>query len=129
VKDITIAFDVDGTLRDNTVSDRPVANERIRTLLITLASMKNTKIIVWSGGGELYCRQIAAAFGIEKYVDGYEDKQWRPVLDCRGGAAGGEQCSDPDDHNHFGTSLRPDIAIDDMHDFTLANVNLIVREK
>ena len=84
MKKITIAFDVDGTLRDNTAGDRPIANERIRTLLVSLASFKNTKIIVWSGGGELYCRQIAAAFGIEKYVDGYADKQWRAVGDCAG---------------------------------------------
>ena len=49
MKKITIAFDVDGTLRDNTAGDRPIANERIRTLLVSLASFKNTKIIVWSG--------------------------------------------------------------------------------
>jgi hypothetical protein len=129
MKAITIAFDVDGTLRNNTYTDRPVANERIRTLLVTLASMKNTKIIIWSGGGELYCRQIAAAFGIEKYVDGYADKQWQAVDGCRGGAAGGDQCTDPKNHNHFGTEVKPDIAIDDMQAFTLGNVNLIVREK
>lgn len=129
MRKITIAFDVDGTLRNNQYADRPIANERIRTLLITLASMKNTKIIIWSGGGELYCRQIAAAFGIEKYVDGYADKQWRAVDGCRGGAAGGEQCTAPDIHNHFGTELKPDIAIDDMQAFELGGVNLIVREK
>ena len=129
MKQVVIAFDVDGTLRNNQYADRPIANERIRTLLITLASMKNTKIIIWSGGGELYCRQIASAFGIEKYVDAYADKQWRAVDDCRGGAAGGEQCTDPLSHNHFGTEVKPDIAVDDMQAFTLGNVNLIVREK
>jgi len=128
MKKITIAFDVDGTLRDNTAGDRPIANERIRTLLVSLASFKNTKIIVWSGGGELYCRQIAAAFGIEKYVDGYADKQWRAVGDCAGGNGMGTQCED-DSHNHFGTDLKPDIAIDDMHKFSLGEFNLIVKEK
>lgn len=128
MKKITIAFDVDGTLRNNQY-DYPVANERIRTLLITLASMKNTNIIIWSGGGEIYCRQIAQAFGIAKYVDGYADKQWQPVGDCRGGAGEGAQCKDGDNHNHFGTEFQPDIAIDDMQAFSLAKFNLIVREK
>lgn len=126
---VTIAFDVDGTLRDNTVADRPVANERIRTLLVSLAHMKNTKIIIWSGGGELYCRQIAAAFGIEKYIDGYADKQWIAVDGCRGGAMEGGQCVAPDTHRHFATTIQPDIAIDDMQAFTLGKLNLIVREK
>lgn len=129
MKKLTIAFDVDGTLRNNQHADRPIANERIRTLLVTLASMKNTRIIIWSGGGELYCRQIAAAFGIEKYVDGYEDKQWQPVGDCRGGAGGGEQCVDGATHNHFGSEFQPDIAIDDMQAFTLGRINMIVNEK
>lgn len=129
MKKITIAFDVDGALRNNQYADRPIANERIRTLLVTLASMKNTKIVIWSGGGELYCRQIAAAFGLEKYVDEYADKQWQAVDGCRGGASGDEQCVDPDNHNHFGTTIKPDIAVDDMQAFTLGNVNLIVREK
>lgn len=130
MKKILIAFDVDGTLRDNTQTDRPVANERIRSLLITLASMKNTKIIIWSGGGELYCRQIAAAFGLERYVDGYADKQWTAVDDCRGGAGGGEQCTHPEYHRHFNyDGPQPDIAVDDMQAFTLGAVNLIVKEK
>lgn len=128
MKKTIIAFDVDGTLRNNTVTDRPVANERIRSLLVTLASMKNTEIIIWSGGGELYCRQIANAFGIEKYVDGYADKQWQPVGDCVGGNGAGDQCKDGT-HNHFGTTLQPDIAIDDMQAFALGKANLIVREK
>lgn len=61
MKSITIAFDIDGTLRDNTITDSYVANERIRTLLIILASMKNTRIMVWSGGGEAYARKVASA--------------------------------------------------------------------
>jgi hypothetical protein len=115
MKDILIAFDIDGTLRDNTVEDRLVANERIRTLLITLASMKNTTIMVWSGGGAKYARQVAAAMAIEQYVDVYEDK-----------AYGGY-----DKHGHpiFHTDLKPDIAFDDIQEFNLGTLNLIVDEK
>lgn len=69
MKTITVAFDIDGTLRANTIEDKVVANERIRTLLIALASMKNTKIVVWSGGGELYAQQMVDALCIRKYVD------------------------------------------------------------
>jgi FMN phosphatase YigB (HAD superfamily) len=49
MKRITIAFDCDGTLIDNTTKPGVIkANEEIRTLLITLAKFKNVKIIVWS---------------------------------------------------------------------------------
>ena len=113
MKKITIAFDVDGTLRNNT-DDSAVANERIRTLLIILASFKNTKIIVWSGGGELYARQMAGALGISKYVDAYASKNFirkdgiKPI---------------------FKPDITPDIAIDDIHDCVLGKINLIVQEK
>lgn len=127
---ILIAFDIDGTLRDNTVGDRLVANERIRSLLVTLSSFQNTEIMIWSGGGEQYCRQIAAAFGIERYIDRYADKQWRPVDGCRGGAGEGSQCVAPGQHRHFTyNGPQPHIAIDDMQAFTLGHVNLIVRER
>lgn len=102
MKKITIAFDVDGTLRDNTRQDI-VANEDIRQLLILLSQMKNTKIMVWSGGGEFYAQQIVGAFGLNKYVDICAGK-----LDAK---------------------IKPDIAIDDIHEFDLGTINLIVREK
>ncbi len=128
MKKITIAFDVYGTLRNNGTnpygtSEAVVANERIRTLLITLASFKNTRIMVWSGGGELYCHQVVAAMGLQKYVDVYADKR---VLGCTQA-----DCPAPDEsHWHFGyDGVQPDIAIDDMHDFELGKTNLIVKEK
>jgi len=115
MKQVVIAFDIDGTLRDNTVEDRLVANERIRTLLIILSSMKNTTIMVWSGGGADYAREVAAAMSIEQYVDVYEDK-----------AYGGY---DANGHPIFHTNLKPDIAFDDIQEFDLGAVNLIVDEK
>ena len=103
-----IGFDVDGTLRNNEdgpESEKHVrANEDIRTLLRILAKFKNTHIIVWSGGGELYARQVARELHIDHWVDQYAAKdQWGEIV--------------------------PDIAIDDIQDTALAHVNLIVREK
>jgi hydroxymethylpyrimidine pyrophosphatase-like HAD family hydrolase len=115
MKEIVIAFDIDGTLRDNTVQDRLIANERIRTLLITLASMKNTRIMLWSGGGANYAREVAAAMAIEQYVDVYEDKGY-----------GGY---DDEGRPIFHTDLKPDIAFDDIQECTLGALNLIVDEK
>lgn len=118
MKKTLIAFDVDGTLINNKY-DRPVANERIRTLLVTLSSFKNVKILVWSGGGELYARQVAQAIGIDKYVDQYADKEYIKCPDC----------DEPCDHHVFGTTIKPDIAIDDIQACKLGNINLIVKEK
>lgn len=115
MKKILIAFDIDGTLRNNEIESTIVANERIRTLLIILSSFKNIKIMVWSGGGELYARQCAAAMGIEKYVDRYGDKMF-----------GGYK---EDGSPVFHTQEKVDIAIDDIHECTLGDINLIVNEK
>lgn len=125
---VLIAFDIDGTLRNNAsnpygTSEIIVANERIRTLLIILSSMKNVTIMVWSGGGELYARQVSAALGINKYVDKFADKA---VTSCLGAG-----CKEPSqDHWHFAyEGPQPDIAIDDIHTFNLGKINLIVNEK
>jgi phosphoserine phosphatase len=129
MKKLLVAFDVDGTLVSNgALSEHEiVANERIRTLLIIMAHMKNTKIMVWSGGGELWARQAVRALGLEKYVDCYADKQYtqcqRP--ECVQARKGGTYCK----HHVFATDIRPDIAIDDIQECTLGELNLIVREK
>lgn len=120
MKKVTIAFDVDGTLiRNDGPGDMdggtPVANERIRTLLITLASFKNTRIIVWSGGGELYARQVATSLGLGKYIDEYAGKNLVGT--------------NPDGSYIFEPGMKPDIAVDDIQDCELGNLNLIVREK
>lgn len=116
MKKVTVAFDVDGTLISNVDPDGPVkANERIRSLLIGLSSFKNVRIVVWSGGGELYARQIAGYIGIKPYVDAYADKNL--------------QGQDKDGKHIFDPSLKPDIAIDDIQHCDLGVLNLIVREK
>lgn len=123
MKKVTIAFDVDGTLISNRhhhsnpdrAGDPIVANERIRSLLITLASFKNVKIIVWSGGGELYAHQVAGVIGIDKYVDTYATKN--------------HLGKDEDGVHHFRPDIVPDIVIDDIQECKLGIFNLIVKEK
>ena len=117
MKKVTIAFDCDGTLIQNGALDEHmiVANERIRSMLITFSSFKNVKIIVWSGGGELWARQVGAALGIDKYVWKYTTKNHL------GKVENGKHQFDPD--------VTPGIAIDDIQDCELGLINLIVREK
>jgi len=107
MREVKIAFDIDGTLRNNTKltpSGGPVPNEDIRTLLRILRKFKNTHIIVWSGSGELYARQVSDHLGIQQWVHQYGDKRdW--------------------------LEIKPDIAIDDIQDTAIGLINLIVREK
>lgn len=118
MKKVVVCFDVDGTLINNQI-ERPTANERIRTLLITLASFKNVKIVVWSGGGELYARQVVSEIGITKYVDDYASKNPQRTV-------GKEETAT---RHVFKPDIEPDIAIDDIQDCDLGKINLIVREK
>lgn len=114
---ITIAFDCDGTLVTTSSADnkRIVANERIRTLLVVLASFKNVRIVVWSGSGELWARQCVNELGLSKYVDEVASKN--------------HLGKDPNGKHIFNPDFTPDIAIDDIQDCTLGVLNLIVREK
>lgn len=118
MKNIIVAFDCDGTLiRDGAMEEHKIiANERIRTMLITLAHSKNVKIVVWSGGGELWARQVASAIGIDKYVWKYASKNLLPERDENG-------------HPMFEPEFIPDIAVDDIQDCELGDINIIVREK
>lgn len=117
MKKITIAFDVDGTLISGVdpIDKIFIPNERIRTMLITMASFKNTKIIVWSGSGELWARQVVNGLGIAKYVDKIMAKN---VIG-----------RDENDHPIITADITPDIAIDDIQACELGLINLIVREK
>lgn len=112
MKKIDIAFDIDGTLRDNTEKyphgDARGAqpNEEIRTLLIILSQFKNVRCHIWSGGGKAYAEDIRRLFRLEPYV-----KETR----CHGKF---------DDDGFI-----PQIAIDDMHKCDLGEINLIVKQK
>ena len=119
MKKTVIAFDCDGTLIQNgALNDHEiVANEQIRTLLIILARFKNVKIIVWSGGGELWARQVGAALGLDRYVWKYMSKNHVATTKTM-----------PPVHI-FKPEIKPDIAIDDIQGCELGIMNLIVREK
>lgn len=104
MRKIVVAFDVDGTLRNNQITDMVVANEDIRNLLRILSRFKNVDVLVWSGSGELYARQASAEMHIDQWVDHYASKtEWQDI--------------------------KPDIAIDDIQDTAIGAINLIVREK
>lgn len=105
---IVIAFDIDGTLRCNCTSHCQDMNEDVVLLAELLGSMKNTKLIAWSGGGAEYARQF-----VHKYP------RLRDIF--------GDKCYSKF-YNSGGEGM-PDIAIDDQQDFTLGKVNLIVRMK
>lgn len=108
MKEITVAFDIDGTLISNTSG---LGQERLNidtyALMVLLSRMKNTRIVVWSGGGRDYAEQIVKKYGLEKYVVSCHGKhEWDELID---GSV--------------------DIAVDDQHEFSLARTNLIVRNK
>lgn len=114
---ITVGFDIDGTLRKKGVDQNkaPVAHEPIRTLLITLSKFQNVLIHCWSGGGELYARQVAASLGLTEYIDSYSSKTEDEMgLGLKIQGANG---------------VHVDIAIDDIPTTNLADINLIVPSK
>lgn len=121
MKTAIVAFDVDGTLISNDPKTLqlgyPVANERVRALLVAFASFKNVKVIVWSGGGAGYAQNIVRQLGLQKYVDGYASKN--PQIDVK----------QPGKRHVFIPDIKPTIAIDDIQDCDLGEVNLIVRGK
>lgn len=116
MKETIIAFDIDGTLLNNEgilpetpshLRPRCGVNLEIVMLLQILSGFKNTKIVVWSGGGKDYAEQICREYGFDKYV-------WR----CFGKAEY--------DETLYG---KVDIAIDDVHVCELGDKNLIVKCK
>jgi phosphoglycolate phosphatase-like HAD superfamily hydrolase len=111
---VTVAFDIDGTLRNAAVDQNqaPVANEDVRSLLIFLSRFQNVLIHIWSGSGELYARQVAAEFGLNSYVDSFSSK----VEDAAGLGI----------KFQGGDGFVPDIAIDDLPGTELGVINLIV---
>lgn len=108
MKEIIIAFDVDGTLISNTNGlGKERLNIDVYQTMVLLSKMKNTKIIVWSGGGKDYAEQIVSKYGLSKYVSSCHGKmEYDETID--------------------GTV---DICFDDQHATELAEKNIIVRTK
>lgn len=113
MRTIIIAFDIDGTIRDNTIEDRVSANLRVVDLLKILRSFKNTRIIAWSGGGKQYAEQVCRELKIDNYIHEFRSKIITPL--------------DPSGVHSRADAV--DIAIDDIQDCELGLLNLIVREK
>lgn len=113
MKEIVIAFDVDGTILNNEgippetpthLRPKLGLNLEVISLIQLLAKkMKNTRIIVWSGGGKEYAESICRQYGLEKYVDR-----------CYGKGECDEEV---------------DICFDDVHSCELADKNIIVKMK
>lgn len=114
---LIVAFDCDGTLvtTESAETKKIEANEDVRTLLIILSRFKNIRILVWSGSGELWARQVAAAIGVDQYVWRYASKN--------------HMGRDADGRHIFSPDIKPDIAIDDIQACELGKLNLIVRQK
>lgn len=108
MKNIVVAFDTDGTLRCNCTETCQDVNRRIVDLFMILKHMKNTRLMVWSGGGADYARN----FFEPKFTDLSKGVCFASKLDPTTWKWG-----------------RPDIAIDDIQECELGVVNLIVREK
>lgn len=102
MKQIRIAFDVDGTLRCNCTETCDDPNVRIVQLFRILGTFKNIELYVWSGGGAQYALQFARLFSLGVNESHCISKFNAPKMD---------------------------IAIDDIQETNLATFNLIVREK
>lgn len=110
MKDIIIAFDVDGTIYGSPWSHKgePVLNVRtVQIMQLFKEHVKNCKIFVWSGGGKDYAEQIVNKFGLERWVD---------------------RCFGKQDYDEI-IDGQVDIAFDDEYNFDMAAVNLIVKTK
>lgn len=108
MKEIIIAFDVDGTLISNNMGmGKEKLNLEAYQLAVAFSRLKNTKLICWSGGGGDYAQQICEKYGVAHLFHSFHTK------------------SDYDEvvWGHV------DIAIDDQHEFSMADKNLIVRYK
>lgn len=97
---VTVALDVDGTLI-STAPGEPTAIEDVRTLLRILSERFDTRIIVWSGSGELYARMVARQIHINRWVHEYHAKD---------------------------AAYAPDITIDDLN-IGLGKVNLLLMQE
>lgn len=128
MEEVVIAFDVDGTILCNEgitpqtpthLRPRMGLNlEIIQLIQILSRKMKNSKVIVWSGGGKAYAEQIVREYGLEPYVYACYGKPTSAPAHLSQG--------DEYDETIHG---KVDICFDDVHACTLAGINLIVKMK
>jgi len=102
MKQVTVGFDIDGTLRCNCTPTCQDTNQPVVSLLLILHKyFKNVRLIAWSGGGADYAWGFIQHHGLAKYISQarcFSKLNAPPV----------------------------DIAIDDQQEFSLGKINLIV---
>lgn len=100
---LIFAFDVDGTLIDEKGEPYP----KVLDVLRYTSKWKNVRIVVWSGGGKQYAEGIGRRFDLDKYVWRYASKtEWKEI-----------------------GKLGFVMAIDDIQDTAIGDINAIVRNK
>lgn len=100
---VAFCFDVDGTLiNEDTQHHSTIALLRV----LVLQKWKNVDVIVWSGGGKQYAETIGRRLGLNSVK--YHSKL---------------------EHNELRTKYHKLIAVDDIQDTRLGDINLIVRNK
>lgn len=104
---VAVCFDVDGTLVGE--GDLPIAPTIVLLRMLTAQQWKNVDVIVWSGGGRDYARTMA-----ERHV---------------GEDLSGVYYYSKLDYERIRSKYNKIIAIDDVQDTRLGDVNLIVRNK
>lgn len=115
MKKVRVAFDIDGTLRCNCTPTCQDANQPMIALANILSKwFKNIELHAWSGGGADYTWQFVRTHGLGKII---------PESRCHSKVLVG---TNP---YRFENDFHPDIAIDDIQDFNLGDINLIVRMK
>lgn len=109
---VAICFDVDGTLIGNTTKkgwyQTPIALVR----LFASQDWKNLDVIIWSGGGAKYAEQI-----------------WRDITMYEQNVFTNIKFHSKLEHTELRKKYAKIIAIDDVQDTRLGDVNLIVRNK
>jgi phosphoserine phosphatase len=108
MKKVAFCFDVDGTL----IQEPYVENRTTVDLLLSVAwqKWKNVDVIVWSGGGAEYARQQVSRLLPDEIV---ERIKFHSKIE----------------HRALRQKYSALIAIDDIQDTAIGDVNLIVRNK
>ena len=102
---IAFAFDIDGTLING---NKPYPTTQLLLVNLMLQNWKNVDIIVWSGGGADYART-----NLLRHVPEAEELKFYSKLDFK----------------MLKQKYAKIIAIDDVQDTRLGDINLIVRNK
>lgn len=128
MKEIIIAFDIDGTILNNEGIPpatphhlrpaTPLNLEVVMLMQLLTKCMKNTRIIVWSGGGKQYAEEIVRRYGLDRYVSAVYGKPQ--------GTHGLMSVEGAYDESLWGPV---DICFDDIHSCSIADKNIIVKMK